>query len=142
MGRSVLLNPAQWKGSGAFWDENGNKMAGNAHLHVSHGEENWAIESNLAVVNGPSFKSVYSLAPVGADDWRVTWEAQNEALGQLMGEFLVLDETVLSRFTTPGGTARGVECLSRVSAKEIRWSGALYVDGRLAGGWEVKLVSA
>lgn len=139
MAHAYLTEPGEWVAEGSFWDESGSRHRASGVSRVIHGAAEWEIDSSLHVDGGPSFANQYRLSPLAADQWQTTWESQNEALGAMLGEFILLAETIVSRFTTPGGTARGFETLGRLADGEYRSAGALYVDGRLLSCWEMTL---
>jgi hypothetical protein len=81
------------------------------------------------------FHSDYEIIPFlpGRDD--TTWQSLNPAMGNLLGRFIVIDDSIISFFKSEDGRFTGAEYLLKMDDTTYRNRGVLFEGDRKGSSW-------
>lgn len=68
------------------------------------------------------------------------WKSVNPGLGTLLGRFVVVDEAIISLFSSETGEFFGSEFLIQINESEYTGKGVLYNAAGKISSWSVRLV--
>lgn len=141
-GHTFLFREGRWLAEGSFRTADGSRVRAHGETTVRHRTEAWINEGRLVLESpgGPGMiENFYRIQPFTEEEGFTTWTSQNPALGRLEGSFSVAGDTILSRYVSQDGGARGVEALRRLGPNLYEARGTLDVDGELASAWAMTL---
>jgi hypothetical protein len=140
---TYLFEEARWRVRGQFFGEDGSTIDITGESRVTHEPLVWRIDG-LTRLALPSleFREPYEVDPPATPGSPIWWRSPNSRLGLLLGCFVVVDDTILSRFESASGNHRGVESLRRLERGLYEARGALLEGERRVSSWSVELVRA
>ncbi|MCX7816079.1 MAG: hypothetical protein N2317_01025 [Syntrophales bacterium] len=138
---TFLFEEWQWVASGIYVDANTRIYPVEGRIRVTHDPDLWIVESTIWIVADDSirFSNRYEVQPVRGDGDITTWEAKNPHLGTMSGNFIIVDDSILSLYETEGGAMRGVEYW-RLIDEDLYWCrGGLTKGGSKISSWAIEL---
>jgi len=88
------------------------------------------------------FQNAYEIEPFEIDRESTSWISHNPALGELFGNFIVIDDSILSVYATKNGEFTVTEYLRQVNEHSYRNRGALMKGNDRISSWAVELEKA
>jgi hypothetical protein len=82
-------------------------------------------------------KHDYEIVPFKKDV--TSWKSVNPALGTLLGSFAIVDDTIISLFSSQKGDYFGTEFFTMISESEYIWKGILYSPAGKISSWSAHL---
>lgn len=82
-------------------------------------------------------RSNYEIAPFAGDV--TAWQSDDAKLGTLIGQFAVVEDTIISLYSATSGEYFGSESWTQISGSEYRGRGVLYGVGGKIYSWSVRL---
>lgn len=140
-GHVYIFREGIWLAEGRYWDEYGRSVLLEGQTRVSHDPDAWWIESFLNLMTRPPSRveNTYRVTPFAPDSPVSSWAARNPSLGRLNGMLSVVEEGILSSFTSSDGRFSGCEAYMRLDSKSYRNEGSLFEEGRRLSSWAVVL---
>lgn len=138
---TFLFEPARWQATGIFVDPAGLTLPMTGHTIVLHGEEIWSLTGKIHLTGEATVEIVndYRIVPFQPGELQTTWTSHNPALGTLKGQFILIDDTILSFFESDDHRFRGTEWLRRLDAENYENRGVLFSGERLLSAWAADL---
>jgi hypothetical protein len=135
------MEPAVWQAQGRFTDRSGTTVDVAGDATVTHEEAVWTNRSSMKPQghSGLVFENVYQIAPFveGADS--TSWTSSNSQLGKMSGQFVIVEDAILSISRTADGRYRAVECLQKLADDRYLSRGALVRGREKVSSWVVEL---
>jgi hypothetical protein len=130
MKHTFLLREGFWVAEGEYYDENGNVYSAVGQSETSHQEEVWVNEGILKVFfdEPVAIANRYEIDPFGTGKTSTRWRSSNRILGNLMGHFVIVGDSILSLFRSEDGRFSGTEWLQMVDEETYR-SRQILLDG-------------
>ena len=141
MKHTYLFEQGSWHASGIYVDENGIHFTLEGQASVSHGDTAWKICGTMRVLSDPpaEFQNVYEIEPFDPKGDSTRWSSQNPALGELRGNFVVIDDSILSVYTTQNNDYTGTEYVQQISEDHYINRGVLMKEDVKISSWSVDL---
>ncbi|MFX4261494.1 hypothetical protein ACOBQJ_04740 [Pelotomaculum propionicicum] len=139
MKHTFLFEEGVWISQGTYYDENNNKLNVEGRSEITHKKKLWINKSSMTLPgdNPVVLSNDYEIAPFVND---VTgWKSVNPGLGTLIGRFAVIDDSILSLYSSESGEYFGTEFLTQVSESEYIGKGVLYSAAGKVSSWSVRL---
>lgn len=140
MKHTFLFKEGVWLSQGTYCDENNNALNVEGRSEIIHQEKLWLNKSSMVLPGDKpvELKNDYEIAPFVND---VTgWKSVNPGLGTLIGRFAVVDDSILSLYSSESGEYFGTEFLTQISESEYIGKGVLYSAAGKVSSWSVRLL--
>lgn len=140
MQHTYLFEEGTWTAVGRYRDERGTAWSMLGRSEVRHRDERWILDGSMEVrTPAPlSFVNLHDVTPFEEDD-HTTWSSTNPAIGRLEGTYCVVDDALLSSWTSVEGDFRGSEVLRLREDGSYRCHGALFDGARRVSSWTLEL---
>lgn len=141
MEHSYLFEEATWITSGFYIGESGKKVRAEGRSIITHQPNLWLVQGIMTIyTESPSELGItYQVRPFGEVCDTTPWSSMNNALGRIDGQFVVVDDSILSVFQAPGGKHRGTEYLRYLEVDRYLSRGALFRGHKKASSWMMEL---
>jgi uncharacterized protein affecting Mg2+/Co2+ transport len=141
MTHTYLFEEGTWLAHGHFTDGRGESVAVRGESVIRHDPDRWLNRGFMEVLSTPPFtlRNAYEIMPWNRQTQYTSWTSHNPALGDMVGYFVVVGDSILSEFRTLDGTHHGTEYLRQMSAARYINRGVLMKEGRLTSSWAVEL---
>jgi len=108
---------------------------------ITHAEEMWINDSFMTLQGDKtvSYKTRYEIAPMERGQEMTSWTSENPALGKMTGKFIIVDDSIISIFSSKDGTLQGTECLHLIDDDLYSNRGCLLRGGKKVSSWAVEL---
>lgn len=93
--------------------------------------------SDVLAAKPVEIRSNYEIAPFTGDV--TAWQSEDAKLGTLIGQFAVVEDTIISLYSATSGEYFGSESWKQISRSEYRGRGVLYGVGGKIYSWAVRL---
>ncbi len=138
---TFLLQEGEWDATGAYWTDQGAEFSVEGHTSITHGRMHWVNNGymRLLLTEPVEFQNRYQIQPFAdGSDW-TTWTSHNPTLGVLRGTFMVVDDCILSSYTSEDGRHSGMETMLLIDPCTYRCWGFTFSAGRKLSSWAVVL---
>ena len=141
MEHSYLFEEATWTTSGFYIGESGKKVRAEGRSIITHQPDIWIIQGTMKIYteSAAELGITYQVRPFREGSDATPWSSMNDALGRIDGQFIVVDDSILSFFQTPGGKHRGSEYLRCLDEDRYLSRGALFRGHKKASSWMMEL---
>jgi len=138
---TYLFEEATWDAEGIFTDADGNQLPIEGAASISHTPDTWVLSGKLLIQSEPplELENHYAIAPFRGTRHETSWTSHNPELGRLQGRFVIVEDTLISTFTSPDGDLHGTEVLVQIDADSYENRGLLYQGDRLLSTWAISL---
>ncbi len=136
---TYLFLEGTWNARGQFWDENGNSTPVEGESVIIHKKGLWLNESwmKLLAADPVVIKNNYEIRPFEKDI--AAWRSFNPALGIFRGYFVVIEDTIISCFSSENDGLKGTECLVRIKDTKYKDKGFIFKKYNKLSSWAVEL---
>lgn len=138
---TFLFIEAVWSAEGVYVDESENPFPLVGQTEIVHGATVW-INTGSMRINGPQpseLRNRYEIAPFQPGVSCTAWRSFNPDLGPLVGQFVVVADTILSAWRTEDGRASGAESLLQINESEYQNRGVAFFGPRRMSSWAATL---
>jgi len=141
MKHTYLFEEATWKASGFFIDENGNEFSVEGEAKILHRKEFWENEGSMRVLAEMpiELRNIYKITPFEESTDTTKWTSENPALGKLVGNFIIVGDSILSLYRTEDNKFTGTEYLKKVDDNLYLNRGVLMKGNTKVSSWAVEL---
>ena len=141
MEHSYLFEEATWDAEGIFTDATGNQQLLEGAATVTHAQDAWVVNTTILLQGEPQveLETRYIIAPFPADAIETSWSARHPELGELAGRFALIEDSIISTFSSPDGSLHGSETLVQLDADSYENRGLLYQGQQLLSTWAISL---
>ncbi len=139
---TFLFEEGIWSAEGRYIDETRQSVPLRGSMSVTHSPAFWVNETRMTLeLPGKSLRieTVYRINPFVTGSDFTKWESQNPGLGELRGNFLIVDDAILSSCQSLDHQYRGTEFLIRIEADRYLNRGALFSAERRISSWSLTL---
>lgn len=142
MKHTFLFTENTWNASGTYYNENSKPVEVTGESTVTHLKKAWFLDSSLILPgeNPVELKNDYEIAPLKKGV--TSWKSENPALGTLLGSFAIVEDTIISLFSSQKGDYFGTEYFTMLNETEYIWKGVLYSPTGKISSWSVRLTRA
>ncbi len=141
MHHTFLLEPGNWLSSGMLWNENEEKVPIAGHANIEHHDGKWLNHSAMRLLTDPpvEMKREYEIRPIPENKSSTTWIAQDPALGQMEGSFVVIRDSILSTYRSESGEYSGSEYFLKEDETTYQVKGVLFKNTVKISSWDAIL---
>lgn len=132
---TYLLQAGRWRISGHVFDPYGRRVGINGVADVVHMSDRWMVDGRL----GDSLNR-FDVHPLERGAVATTWRSRSATLGSLEGFFVLVDDAIVSTFTSLDGKFRGSESFRQQDRRNYEVRGAAFAGPVLANGWSLRLI--
>jgi len=139
MAHTFLFLEGTWIAKGNYFDKKNNITRAEGSTTITHQNKLWVNEGRMILMlDKPiELQNRYEIMPFENDF--TSWKSYNPALGTLIGKFMVVEDTIISTYSTENGEYSGSECLIKISDTLYKAKGfAFKVESKLSS-WSVEL---
>jgi len=144
MKHTFLFEEGKWVADGIYSDEKCEVFRVEGQTRIIHNDGTWINEGSMKVfADTPvEFLNRYEITPFGDGSEITGWKSFNPALGELKGMFIVVEDTIMSKYSSADGQYSGFEYLKKIDDMTYENRGfALFRDRKLSS-WAVLLKKA
>ncbi|HHX79960.1 MAG TPA: hypothetical protein GX692_02730 [Acholeplasmataceae bacterium] len=141
MKHTYLFEEGRWIATGVYSDEKGEIVQVEGQTIIIHKDEVWINEGSMKVLtNTPvEFFNKYEIIPFVYGSEMTNWKSFNPALGELKGKFMIVQDSIMSKYASVDGQYTGFEYLKKIDDLTYENRGfALRNDEKLSS-WAVQL---
>lgn len=138
---TFLLDEGEWDAHGHYWSDLGVEFVVEGHTSITHGRMHWASDGFMRLVlpDPVEFRNRYEIEPFQPGvDW-TSWVSHDPAVGTLRGTFMLVDDCILSSYSSDDGCHTGTEAIVRVEECLYHARGFAFASGRKLSSWSVVL---
>lgn len=138
---TYLFEQGKWKALGTYFNENGEPTDASGLVEIIHKKTGWFLEGfmELHMDNPVTFYNNYQINPFKKGMDFTQWESDNPVLGKMAGHFIVINDTIISKYQTFDQKYSGTEILLYIDKDQYQnWGFALEGDVKVSS-WEVML---
>lgn len=139
MKHTFLYTEGTWISRGTYYDENNNPLNVEGQSEITHKKKLWLNKSTMTLQGDNPVELIndYEIAPFVKG---VTfWKSNNPKLGTLIGRFAVIDDSILSLFSSENGEFFGSEFFTKINESEYIGKGVIYNTAGKISSWSVTL---
>ncbi len=144
MKHTFLLQPGEWQAKGTFIGQNGISTPLTSKTVVEHLTDKWTINGYMRVLyeEPVEFQNSYEIVPIPKDKDHTTWKSVNPALGELIGNFIIVQDSILSIHSTKDNKFSGIEFMTQLKEYKYLIRGTLMQGDQKISSWAVELTRA
>ena len=122
-------------------DDQGRYHPVEGETKITRTEGLWINDSCMTLQgdNAVEYKTRYEIVPMERGQELTSWISENPALGKMMGKFIIVDDSIISIFTSENGTLQGTECLRLIDDDLYSNRGCLLRGDKKISSWAVEL---
>jgi hypothetical protein len=138
---TYLLEEGRWIAAGTYIDDSGERIRAGGETTTVHQQDVWLHEGSLRIMlaKPTEFANRYEVAPLAPDALLTTWVSDNPTLGKLHGTFVIVTDSILSRYQSENGLYQGFECLVQIDTATYSNRGVLLHNGSRVSSWALTL---
>ncbi|MGM9613709.1 MAG: hypothetical protein ACI3XZ_09390 [Butyricicoccus sp.] len=141
MEHTYLFKSGCWRAEGFYHIGEGKTAPLTGEVTLTRTGETWTLRSFLdAAFDEPLHVENNYAIRATVNPMELAWTAQDPALGELEGAFVVLPGIITSSYTAPDGVHSGSEMLMQVSENEYKIQSVLNEHGDPVRWWEGRLI--
>lgn len=142
MKHTFLFTENTWAAKGTYYDEKNTHVEVTGEYTVTHLKKAWFLDSSLVLPgdNPVELKNDYEIAQFKKGV--TSWKAENPALGTLLGSFAIVEDSIISLFSSQKGDYFGTEFFTMINETEYFSKGVLYSQTGKISSWSVRLTRA
>ena len=139
---SFLFEEAAWKAEGLYFHADGRAVPAEGRTRITHLPDIWINDGYMRVLvnGGAEFSNRYEIQPFGPNDEITTWRSRNPALEDLSGQFIIIEETIISPWQSQSGAFHGAEVMIMVAPGEYLSRGYAMHGREKLSSWAVRLL--
>lgn len=139
---TFLFREGLWQADGHYYDAQRNLLINEGRSVITHMQDVWINEGYMRIkADTPlEFQNRYEIEPFKPGMDHTVWKSLNPDLSPLTGKFVIVEDAIISTFTSEDGQFNGTEVLVQVSEKEYRSRGCLFMHDQRLSSWAVRLL--
>jgi len=142
MQHTFLFQEGFWSARGYYFDDMDRALPLTGMARITHLEGLWINEGEMEMNAGDKPIKIYTryeIIPFREGRNQTTWESLNPDLGTLLGQFVVVDDAIISTCHAKSGGYTGAEFLLKISNTHYQNRGVLFKGNDKLSSWSVDL---
>lgn len=138
---TYLFKAGLWHADGEYFDEGGREYPVEGESRITHRNALWYNENEMKIFGSQdiAFSNYYEIVPFHEGRDVTLWTSENDALGKLSGQFVLVRDAILSLYRSENAQYTGAEYLLRVSDTIYRNWGTLFCGQDKLSSWMIRL---
>lgn len=139
MSHIYLTSEGTWTAKGNYYDETKNMIPTQGKTFIKHSHDYWILDGYMELLLDTPirFDNRYEITPFKNDF--TNWKSFNPALGPLLGKFALIEDTIISTYTSENGIYSKVESMIKVSETQYLCKGFAFKNNSKLSSWAVTL---
>ncbi|MDD2443856.1 MAG: hypothetical protein PHS52_05095 [Desulfotomaculaceae bacterium] len=139
MKHTFLFTESTWSAKGTYYDEKNKPVEVTGESFITHLKKAWFLDASITLPgeNPLELKKGYEIVPFNQDV--TSWKSENPAMGTMLGSFTVVEDSIISLFSSQKGDFFGTEFFTMINESEYVWKGVLYSQAGKISSWSVTL---
>jgi hypothetical protein len=142
MQHTFLFQEGFWSARGYYFDDMNQALTLEGITRITHLEDLWINEGEMEINTGDKPIKIYNryeIVPFREGKKQTVWESTNPDLGRLLGQFVIVDDAILSTCRAKSGVYAGAEFLLKISNAHYQNRGVLFKGNDILSSWRVDL---
>ena len=130
-----------WIAKGTYMDGEGRYHPVAGETKITHTDGRWINDSFMALQEDKqaAYKTRHEIVPMERGQELTTWSSENPAFGKMTGKFIIIDDSIISLFSSGDGTLQGTEYLRLVDEDLYSSRGCILRGEQKISSWAVEL---
>lgn len=141
MKHTYLFKEGKWSAKGFYYDDAVTKAQIESHTFITHEIGIWVLDGSMKLLtNEPiEFSNRYEIIPFKNGSDMTSWKSYNPALGELIGTFIIIEDSILSKYSTADQKYSGFEYLKQIDEATYENRGFAMAGAKKLSSWSVLL---
>ena len=142
MQHTFLFQEGFWSARGYYFDDMNRALALEGKIRITHLEDLWINEGEMEISAGEKPVRIYNryeIVPFREGQIQTVWESTNQDLGTLLGQFVIVDDAILSTCRAKSGMYTGAEFLLKIHNAHYQNRGVLFKGNDTLSSWRFDL---
>ncbi len=141
MNHTYLLTEGIWIANGTYSDPNCGVCQVEGKTIISHQKNVWINDGimKLLLEKPLKFSNRYEVKPFEKEKDLTTWTSYNPAIGVLNGHFMIVHDSILSKYISEDKKYSGYEFLKKIDGTTYENRGYAFQKDKKLSSWAVTL---
>ncbi len=142
MQHTFLFQEGFWSARGYYFDDMARALTLEGITRITHLEDLWINEGEMEINAGDNPVKIYNryeIIPFREGKKQTVWESTNPDLGTLLGQFVIVDDAILSTCRAKSGVYTGAEFLLMISSTHYQNRGVFFKGNDTLSSWSMDL---
>jgi len=141
MNHTLIFKEGIWKLKGYYTIKDKSRVKINGILQIVHTEKEWKINSTLNINSEEPLilKDSYEIVPFREDVFTTSWNLKSSNIGNLSGNYMIVDEKILSVGKTEDDLFAITEYFQKISDVKYKSKGFILEDDDMIESWTLTL---
>jgi hypothetical protein len=136
-----LFEENTWIATGVYMDDQGRHHPVEGETKITHTEGLWINDSFMTLQGEKkvAYQTRYEIVPMERGQEMTSWSSENGALGKMAGKFIIVDDAIISIYSSEDGALQGTECFRLSDDDFYSNRGCLLRGAKKISSWAVEL---
>lgn len=142
MNHTFMCREGLWTGKGFYIDDDGHSIPCESEIRTTHRAGKWLHKSTMKLSLEDTvveIQNIYEIAPFKADTEYTTWESKTADIGTLLGQFVIVHDSIFSLCTSKDSVFQGSEIFFKKSDTSYKNRGILARRRKKVSSWTMEL---
>jgi hypothetical protein len=142
MNHTFICQEGQWTGKGFYIIDDGRKIPCESTISTTHQTGKWYHESTMELsLEDKIFEiqNICEIIPFATGIDFTTWESKTAEMGILLGEFVIVHDSILSLCTSRDSAFQGTEIFFKKDGISYKNRGVLVRRRKKVSSWTMEL---
>lgn len=141
MKHTYLFEEGKWIAKGVYFDEKGESVHVEGETMIVHTDEFWINNGSMKILTDfpVEFFNRYEITPFINGNEITDWKSFNPALGELKGKFLIIQDSIMSKYVSADGQYTGFEYIRKIDDLTYENRGFAFRNDEKLSSWAVQL---
>lgn len=141
MRHTYLFEEGKWIATGVYSDGKGEIVQVEGQTIITHKDEAWINDGSMKVLTDTpvEFFNRYEITPFACGSEMTDWRSFNPALGELKGKFMIVQDSIMSKYASADGQYTGFEYLKKIDDSTYENRGLALKNDEKLSSWAVQL---
>lgn len=142
MNHSFIFQEGLWTGKGFYIDDDGHSIPCESQIRTTHRTNKWFHESTMKLSlkeKVVEIQNVCEIIPFEKDIDYTTWESKTADIGTLLGQFVIVHDSIFSLCTSRDSAFQGSEVFLKRNNTSYKNRGVLVRRRKKVSSWTMEL---
>lgn len=142
MSHTFIFQEGLWTGKGLYIDDDGHSIPCESKIRTTHRAEKWLHESTMKLSLEDKvvvIQNISEIAPFDTDIDYTRWESKTADIGTLLGQFVIVHDSIFSLCTSRDSAFQGSEVFFKINDTSYKNRGILVRRRTKVSSWTMEL---
>jgi hypothetical protein len=142
MNHTFICQEGLWTGKGFYIDDDGHSIPCESQIRTTHQTEKWFHESTMKLSVEEKIveiRNICEINPFETDVDYTTWESKTADIGTLLGQFVIVHDSIFSICTSRDSAFQGSEIFFKINDTSYKNRGTLAKRRKKVSSWTMEL---